>query len=89
MTTYSRREVVTRSVEYGVEVSWESGVDIGTVMKVVSIAYAEFKRLNGHTDDRPMYDNDLRLKPGDDEILIRFEVEDLTARKREEAPDAA
>ncbi len=67
MTTYAKREITTRRMEYGVE----SGQLNGTFDTVYRLAVADFERRT----DRPPDDGWARIECRDDEIVIAFEVE--------------
>ncbi len=67
MTTYAKREITTRRVEYGVE----SGRMIGEFNTVYRLAAADFERRTDRTPD----DGWARVEARDEEIVIAFEVE--------------
>lgn len=67
MTTYAKREIVTRRIEYGVE----SGQVAGTFNTVYRLAAADYTRRT----DREPDDGWARIEARDDEIAIVFEVE--------------
>ncbi len=67
MTTYAKREITTRRVEYGVE----AGQLNGTFDTVYRLAAADFERRVDRTPDGGW----ARIECRDDEIVIAFEVE--------------
>jgi hypothetical protein len=67
VTTYAKREITTRRVEYGVE----SGQLVGEFHTVYGIARADFERRTDRTPD----DGWARIESRDDEITIVFDVE--------------
>lgn len=73
MTTYSRREIVTKRVEYGIE----SGSVVGDFYKVAGIAWADYCSRTGQDSER-VPDDWARIEARDDEIVIRFDVETAT-----------
>lgn len=73
MTTYSRREIVSRRVEYGVE----SGACIGEFEKVRSIAFADYCQRSGLNPESSIAHSDdwATVEPRDDEVVIAFVFE--------------
>jgi hypothetical protein len=43
VTTYAKREIVSRRVEYGVE----AGCDVGVLYRVLAIAWQDYRRRHG------------------------------------------
>lgn len=71
MTTYAKREIVSRRIEYGVE----SGQPIGEFDTVYGIAHADWARRNGIDPKQHGDAGWARLEARDDEIVIAFTVE--------------
>ena len=71
MTTYARREIVSTRVEYGVE----SGSDLGTVLKVMNMAYADYCRRTGYDSRAVMPDDWCHVHACDDEVVFAFLAE--------------
>ena len=71
MTTFARREVVSTRVEYGVETE----TDIGTVLKVMHIAYADWCRRENHDPRATMPDDWCRVSTRNEEIVFAFIVD--------------
>lgn len=71
MTTYGRKEIVSRIVEFAVK----SGSDVGTVSKVEAIAYDNYCTLTGRSPADHVYDDWCTVEARDDEIVFRFVVE--------------
>lgn len=69
MTTYGRREVVTRRCEYSIG----SPAMADEFLKVFEMATADWRERNG-TDDVP--GDWCTVESRDDEVVIRFEVEE-------------
>jgi hypothetical protein len=75
MTSYAKREITTRRVEYGVE----SGQLVGEFNTVYRLALADYRRRTDHEGD----DGWARIEARDDEVAIAFEVE-YEARQADE-----
>jgi len=71
VTTYSKREVVTRRVEYGIE----SGQPTDVFLKVYAIARRDYEERSGITE---IWDDWAKIYARDDEIVIAFDVEAVT-----------
>lgn len=76
MATYTRREWSTRHVEYAVPAEQPWGACWVEVDKAIVAATVEYRQRHFIPDDALPADDWLRVYPGDDEILIRFEVEE-------------
>lgn len=72
MTSYAKREITSRRIEYGVE----SGQPVGEFNTVYRLAAADYERRTDRTPD----DGWARIEARDDEVVIAFEVE-YEARK--------
>ncbi len=71
MTSYAKREIVTTRVEYGVE----AGAEIGTLYRVVAIAWQDYRGRKNLPADAREPDDWCRIIPRDEETVIAFEVE--------------
>ena len=73
MTSYSKREIVSRRVEYGVE----AGADIGTFEKVKRIAFVDYCQRSGLNPESSIsYSDDwATVEPRDDEVVVAFVFE--------------
>lgn len=78
MATYSRREVVSRHIEYTVPTDGLWGACWVEVDKAIVVAAREYKERHGLPEGAAPSDDALRFFPGDDEIVIRFEVKERT-----------
>jgi hypothetical protein len=74
MATYSRREYTTRHIEYTVPCDGLWGACWAEVDKAMQVAAREFRQVHGLSQEAALSDDALRFFPGDDEIVIRFEV---------------
>lgn len=81
MATWTRRETVTRTVEYVVPCG-PYGAPWAEVQKALTAALADFERQHSLPDHTVPADNEIRFHPGDDEILIRFEVPEVRHANR-------
>lgn len=75
MATYSRRERVTRTVEFTVPAAPPHGACWTEVAKAVSAAVKELRdagRIGPHDDPQ---DDMIRIRPGDDEVVVSYETE--------------
>lgn len=71
MPNYTRREMVTRRMEYGVE----SGSFVGEFYKVVGIAWSDYCTRTGRADRDQLPDDWATVEARDDEIVLRFDIE--------------
>ncbi|MFJ5532414.1 hypothetical protein [Streptomyces sp. NPDC093261] len=76
MATFSTRTVYTQTKEYIVPAGQPWGADQGEITKAALAAKADYRRLRGLPPDAVLADDVLRYFPGDDEIIIRFVVEE-------------
>jgi hypothetical protein len=79
MATYSRRERVTRTVEFTVPAQRPYGACWVEVMKAIRAAIQEFRDLkypNIALDVFEPGDDEIRILAGDDEVIVYFEAED-------------
>lgn len=76
MATYSRRERVTRYVEWTVPADLAWGACWNQVSNALDAALDEYRRHHGLDEHATPADNEIRFFPGDEEIVIRFEVKE-------------
>jgi hypothetical protein len=78
MATYSRREYTTRHIEYTVPSDGLWGACWVEVDKAMVSAAREYRQVHRLPEGAALSDDALRFFPGDDEIVIRFEVKERT-----------
>lgn len=71
MTTYAKREIVVRRIEYSVE----AGCNVGVLYRVLRFAWMDWCRRNGKDPDGTVYDDWAEIVPRDEETVIAFTVE--------------
>lgn len=76
MATFTHRDIVTRRREYVVPAPQPWGACYGEIAKAVSAAWADLCERRGMSTSGSMSDDALRFFPGDDEIIISFEIEE-------------
>lgn len=77
MATFSRYEYTTRHIEYQVPAAQSWGAAWAEVFKAIGAALAEYRRVHGIDEAVAAADDWVWVFPGDDEIVIRFEVKQL------------
>lgn len=78
MTSYAKREIVTRRIEYGIE----AGCEIGVLYRVMAIAWRDYCTRKGIDPDSMVTDDWARIIPRDEETVIAFTVEAEAKRDR-------
>ena len=76
MADFSVREYITRTVEFSVPCHGTWGACWAEIDKAFTAALARYRWAHDLPDDTKAMDDWLRVFPGDDEILIRFTVEE-------------
>lgn len=66
MASYTRRERVTRTVEFAIPVHWERGASWAEIQKAIDAAAQELGGMTGLSDDS------IWVRPGDDEIIVCY-----------------
>lgn len=74
MTSYARREVVTHQIQYG----FKLGSDVGTLHRVLNIAYADYLRRNNIPASAMETDDWAQISADDDNVTITFTVQKTT-----------
>lgn len=74
MATWSRRERVTRTVEYAVPAPPPFGADWAQVFQAFHQAERELRAAGQIAEGAEPYDNQIRFQTGDDEIIISYEI---------------
>ena len=74
MADYTRREFTVRTVEYAVPCRLPWGAAWAEVQMAIDAALVDYREKHDLREDARPADDWLRIFPGDDEILIRFEV---------------
>lgn len=72
MASFTRREVVTRTVEYAIP----SGDAMAEFDKAYANALNDYRERHGKTKDDRLYDDWARVYARDDEVVIAFEVKE-------------
>jgi hypothetical protein len=75
MATWSRRERVTRTVEYTVPVGGD-GAAYAEIQKAITAARQDLTEAGRADSFGTIADNEIRVLPGDDEIIVAYEVDD-------------
>lgn len=76
MATYtSRKKVITR-YEWIVPATWNGGAPWAEVSKAFCAAMRQYRTLKGWNDNISVSDDAVCYSPGDEEIVIWFEVEE-------------
>jgi hypothetical protein len=76
MATWSRRERVVRSVEWSVPAPPPFGADWAQVFQAFHQAEAELRAAGRIPEGREPSDDLIRIRPGDDEIVIYYEIKE-------------
>lgn len=76
MATYSRRERVTRRIEWVIPAPPPFGADWPQVFQAFQQAERELRAVGGLPDDREPPDDLIRFLTGDDEIVIYYEIKE-------------
>ena len=74
MATYSRREVVTRTVEFTVPAFPPYGATWAEVWKAFNAAVRELRAAGRLQQGEPPSDDMVWILPGDDEVVVRYEL---------------
>lgn len=82
MATYSRREVRTTRVEYFVPADASFGACWVEVYKAVSAATQELVSLGLLEQGREPSDDAIKIRPGDDEVVVYFNLDTAYAERR-------
>jgi hypothetical protein len=75
VTTYDRREIITRRIEYAIP----TGSDMGTFDRVRGIAWQDFCQRRGHDPQAAYFDDWAEVDARDEEIAIVFAVDEKPA----------
>lgn len=78
MATYSRRERITRTVEFPVPAEQPYGACWAEVWKAFNAARQELVVAGRLEKDVSPPDDMIRILPGDDEVIVCYEVEETT-----------
>lgn len=81
MATYSRREIHTTRVEYLIPAEFASGACWVEVYKAVSAAIQELVTLGLLEKGREPSDDAIRIRPGDDEVIVYFDLDTAYAER--------
>lgn len=76
MATWSRRERVTRTVEYLVPAGRPFGACWTEVFQAVHQAERELRNAGRIPEGREPSDDQIRVLPGDDEIIVSYEIKE-------------
>lgn len=76
MADWVRTEHPSRRIEYRVPCHGLWGAASTEVQKALTAAASEYRQAYQLSRDAPLSDDALRVFPGDDEVIIRFEVEE-------------
>jgi hypothetical protein len=76
MATWSRRERVTRIVEWTVPAPPPFGADWNQVFQAFHQAERELRDAGQIPEGAEPYDNQIRFRTGDDEIIISYEIKE-------------
>lgn len=74
MASFSRREVVTRTVEYAIP----SGDAMGEFNKAYVVAEQDYRQRNNKGPGDHLYDDWAHVYARDDEVVIAFEIKGRT-----------
>ncbi len=85
MATWSRRERVTRTVEYTVPCHGD-GATYAEVQKAITAAHMDLTTAGRADSFGTVPDNEIRVLPGDDEILVVYTTDEIRGRQSVDAP---
>lgn len=74
MSTYSRRERVTKRVEFTVPADPPWGAPWAEVMKAVRAAHTELSDQGMVSEGQDAPDDLIQIRPGDDEVIVSYEA---------------
>lgn len=81
MATYSRRERTTKRVEFVVPTPPPWGADWAQVMRAIHAAHAELADAGRIKPGSDAPDDLIRISPGDEDVIVSYEVETVTAEQ--------
>lgn len=81
MATYFRRERTTRRVEFVVPTPAPWGADWTQVMRAIHAAHAELVEAGRIKPGTDAPDGLIRISPGDEDVVVAFEIETVQAEE--------